>query len=81
MARQGCDITTTTGPDAWPLCGWEYEDGSVCGRYADAVRAWADGDQWRRAYYCPIHIRALRRRTDDDEALRLYGTATYPVSA
>ena len=73
------NITLDDGPE-WPTCTWEWDDGTRCGRPADAFRV-----QWlpetRRWYFCKLHIRTLRRLTADEEAWRLYQTATYAVSA
>ena len=60
-------------------CTWEWEDGTVCRKPADAMRV-----QWlpekRVWWYCKRHINGLRRRSPDEDAWRLYQTATYPVT-
>jgi len=58
-------------------CTWTHDDGTVCGKPADAFRVkWLPEKKvW---YYCPFHIAILRRLASDAEAQRA-GVETYSV--
>jgi len=65
--------------DEWPRCTWEWDDGSVCGELADAVRfRWLP--EKRAWYYCPRHLAVIRRMTPDEIAWHDFQVATYPVA-
>lgn len=62
------------------VCTWQYDDGTVCGKPADAMRViWVP--ERKTFWYCKLHLAVVRRMTSDDEARRLYGTETYPMVA
>jgi hypothetical protein len=67
------DVTSVIG------CTWEYDDGRVCGKPADAFRVtfWPAMERW---WYCRRHLRTVRRSAPDDMAAR-HGVQTYRTVA
>ena len=71
------DVTERTLSEA--SCTWPHEDGTICGKPADAFRVqWLpEKTTW---YYCAFHIAVLRRMASDAEA-KAAGVETYAVAA
>lgn len=64
-------------------CTWQYEDGRVCGKPADAFRVLHKTNPHitLRWYYCRRHLAAVRRMSSDAQAREHWGTETLAVTA
>jgi hypothetical protein len=61
-------------------CTWRHDDGTVCGKPADAMRVrWIP--ERVTFWYCRDHIARLRAMTSDDELRSFWGFETYPLVA